>query len=70
MRLIRTGAVRRRTIVLTRAARSRVDDVLVIAGIGCVAYGLGLWLEPVAWVFVGLALIGVVAFGGGGKRRG
>lgn len=64
MRLIRTGAVRRRTLVITRAARSRLDDLVVIAGIGCMTYGVGLIAMPAGWIFLGLALIAVVALGG------
>lgn len=64
MRLIRTGAVRRRTIVITRAARSRLDDLVVIAGIGCMTYGVALIAAPAGWIFLGLALIAVVALGG------
>jgi len=67
VRLIRTGALRRRTRFIIRAARTRTDDAIVIAGIACITYGIGLWIQPLAWVFVGAALIGVVALGG--KRR-
>jgi len=67
VRLIRTGAVRRRTRLIVRAARSRLDDVIVIAGIGCITYGIGLVAVPAGWIFAGVALISVVALAG--KRR-
>lgn len=68
MRLIRTGAIRRRTLVIARAARSRVDDLVVIVGIGSMTYGLALIAEPAGWIFLGLALIAVVALSGNRPR--
>lgn len=70
MRLIRTHAVRRRTIAIVRQARTRSDDAIVLAGLGSITYGIGQLAEPAAWMFAGVALIAAVALGGSGKRRG
>ena len=37
-----------------------IDDVLLLAGCGCVLYGLSLWNVVVTWITGGLMLI---AFG-------
>jgi hypothetical protein len=32
-------------------------DLFVLAGVGCVAYGLGLFAKPLAFIFGGLVMI-------------
>lgn len=36
-----------------------LDDILLLAGIGALFYGIGLIYEPAAFIFLGLALIGL-----------
>lgn len=34
-----------------------LDDILLLAGGGCVVYGLSMWSIPLAWIVGGLMLI-------------
>ena len=36
-----------------------LDDILLLAGCGCVLYGLSLWSEIITWIAGGLMLIGL-----------
>jgi hypothetical protein len=35
-----------------------IDDILMVAGCGCILYGLSLWNVAVMWVCAGIMLIG------------
>jgi hypothetical protein len=46
-----------------RRARARINDVLAVAGLVLVAYGLGLYSPPLTPIIVGLGLILLFGFG-------
>lgn len=46
-----------------------LDDVLLVAGCGCVLYGLSLWSAIVTWIAAGLMLIGLAVLVGMRKAR-
>jgi hypothetical protein len=35
-----------------------IDEILLLAGCGCIVYGLALWNATVAWVAAGLLMFG------------
>lgn len=41
-----------------------LDDVLLLAGCGCVLYGLSLWSAAITWIVGGLMLIGLAVLVG------
>jgi hypothetical protein len=36
-----------------------LDDILLLAGCGCILYGLALWSVIITWIVAGLMLIGL-----------
>lgn len=38
--------------------RNYLDDLLLLAGCGCMLYGLSLWNTAITWIAAGLMLIG------------
>jgi hypothetical protein len=36
-----------------------LDDMLLLAGCGCILYGLALWSIVITWIVAGLMLIGL-----------
>ena len=45
------------------------DDILLLAGCGCVLYGLSLWNVMITWIVGGLMLIGLAYLVGRAKVR-
>jgi hypothetical protein len=35
-----------------------LDDILLLAGCGCILYGLSLWNIVITWIVAGLMLVG------------
>lgn len=46
-----------------------LDDILILAGGGCIFYGLSLWSAIAAWIAAGLMLIGLAFLIGLRKAR-
>lgn len=46
-----------------------LDDILLLAGCGCVLYGLSLWSAIATWITGGLMLIGLAVLIGIGKAK-
>jgi len=44
---------------MKRLLLNSLDDVLLLAGCGCVLYGLSLWNVIITWIAGGLILIGL-----------
>lgn len=43
---------------LMKSLRNNLDDLLLMAGCGCVLYGLSMWNAVITWVVGGLMLGG------------
>ena len=48
---------------------SLLDDILLLAGCGCILYGLSLWNAVITWIAGGLMLIGLAVLVGMRKRN-
>ncbi len=46
-----------------------LDDVLLLAGCGCILYGLSLWSIIITWIAGGLMLVGLTYLVGKAKAR-
>lgn len=46
-----------------------LDDILLLAGCGCVLYGLSLWSLPAAWITGGIMLIALAVIIGKAKAK-
>lgn len=46
-----------------------LDDLLLLAGFGCILYGLSMWSVVVTWIAAGLMLIGLAVMIGIRKAR-
>lgn len=46
-----------------------LDDILLLAGCGCILYGLSLWSVVITWIAAGLMLIGLAVLVGMRKRN-
>ncbi len=44
---------------MKRILNRYIDDALLLAGCGCVLYGLSLWNIVITWITAGLMLIGL-----------
>ena len=44
---------------MRKLIREYLDDALVLAGCGCVLFGLSLWSTVLTWVVAGAMLIGI-----------
>jgi len=44
-----------------------LEDILLLAGCGCILYGLSLWNAIVTWIAAGLMLIGLAILFGKAK---
>jgi LPXTG-motif cell wall-anchored protein len=49
--------------------RLLLDDILLLAGCGCILYGLSLWNAVITWIAAGLMLIGLAVLVGMRKRN-
>lgn len=54
---------------MLRLVRNYLDDLLLLAGCGCIVYGLSLWNVVVMWVVLGIILIGFGALIGKAKAQ-
>lgn len=48
---------------------SLADDLLLLAGCGCILYGLSLWNIVITWIAGGLMLIGLAVMIGKAKAK-
>lgn len=46
-----------------------IDDLLLLAGGGCILYGLSLWSTIITWIVAGVMLIGLAVLVGKAKAR-
>lgn len=46
-----------------------LDDILLLAGCGCVLYGLSLWNVVITWIAAGAMLIGAAVLVGKVKGK-
>ncbi len=46
-----------------------LDDLLLLAGCGCVLYGLSLWSAVITWIVAGLMLVGLAVLIGLEKAK-
>ena len=46
-----------------------LDDLLLLAGCGCVLYGLSLWSAVITWIAAGAMLIGAAVLVGKVKGK-
>ncbi len=45
------------------------DDVLLLAGCGCILYGLSMWNVIITWIVAGSMLIGLAILVGKAKAK-
>ena len=53
-----------RTYPLLKRILHFLDDILLLAGCGCVLFGLSMWSIPITWIVAGLMLGGWAALVG------
>lgn len=46
-----------------------LDDLLLLAGCGCILYGLSMWSAIITWIAAGIMLIGLAVLVGIRKGR-
>jgi len=46
-----------------------LDDLLLLAGCGCILYGLSMWSVVITWIVAGLMLIGLAILVGFRKAK-
>lgn len=49
--------------------QDHADDVLLLAGCGCILHGLGMWSAMAAWIAAGVMLVVFGVLMGVGKGR-
>lgn len=54
---------------MKRIIAAYIDDALLLAGGGCILYGLSLWNPIITWIAAGIMLIGLGVLIGKAKAK-